>query len=61
MKPNFPVKVIRNMMFSFEHYVTGIGAQYSILAAIVAGTAQLLLYPVLIKDLGDKLEDHEVQ
>ena len=47
-------------MYSFFDYVAILGGQYSVLATIVAVFAQLLLYPSMVKDLGEELKDDEV-
>ena len=57
--PNFPVKVTEIVMYSFQDYVAVIGGQYSVLATIIAVFAQLLLYPVMVKELGNELKNQE--
>ena len=59
--PNFPVQVTRNKMYSVIDYITEIGGQYSVLAAIVAFIAQRFLYPTMVKEMGEELKPEEIK
>ena len=48
-------------MYSLIDYITEIGGQYSVLAAVIAYFAQRFLYPTMIKEMGEELKIEEVQ
>ena len=58
--PLFPVLVTENVMYSFTDYITEIGSRLSIFLAIVGFLSQRILYPVVTRELGDSLNDQEV-
>ena len=47
-------------MYSFQDYIAVIGGQYSVLATVIAVFAQLLLYPSMVRDLGNELMENEI-
>ena len=47
-------------MYSFTDYITEIGSRLSIFLAFVGFLSQRILYPVVTRELGDSLNDQEV-
>ena len=48
-------------MYSFTDYITEIGSRLSIFLAIVAFASQRILYPVFTKELGNELDEKDLE